>query len=86
MKLSVAGTGYVGLVAGVCFAVPRGDERALRPGAQIGFSYMALGVLLYAILSAQKLTAAQYLTDVFLGVAVGGLTGVILNAMRVKDA
>ncbi len=74
------------IVFGACFSIPRGDERALRRGALIGFIYMALGVLLYALLSAQKLTPAQYLTDVFLGVAVGGLTGVVLNALHAKEA
>lgn len=74
------------VAAGVCFAVHRGEESALRRGALIGLIYMALGVLLYALLSAQKLTITQYLTDLFMGIAAGGLTGVILSALSPKEA
>lgn len=72
------------VAAGVCFAVRRGKEAALRRGALIGLIYMALGVGLYAIFSASQLTVVQYLTDLFMGVAIGGLTGMIVGSMKEK--
>jgi putative membrane protein (TIGR04086 family) len=74
------------VAAGVCFSVRRGEEAALRRGALIGLIYMGLGVLLYALLSAQKLTAVQYLTDLFMGIAAGGLTGMIVGTLKEKTA
>ena len=62
----------------------RGEEAALRRGALIGLIYMALGVGLYAIFSASQLTVVQYLTDLFMGVAIGGLTGMIVGSMKEK--
>ena len=72
------------IAAGVCFAVRRGEEAALRRGALIGLIYMALGVGLYAIFSASQMTVTQYLTDLFMGVAIGGLTGMIVGSMKEK--
>ncbi|MBQ7455227.1 MAG: TIGR04086 family membrane protein [Clostridia bacterium] len=62
---------------GVRFAVPRGGERGLLRGAGVGLIYMALGVGLYAALTAQKLTAFAYAADLLMGVAAGGLVGLM---------
>ena len=42
--------------AGVRAIVPRGDEGGIRRGALLGLVYMGVGVLLYALLSQQKIT------------------------------
>ena len=44
--------------------------------------YMGVGVLLYALLSQQKLTVMGYVIDVLMGVAVGGLSGMLLSSMK----
>jgi len=65
------------ICAGVLLAVPRGGERALPRGAAVGFFYMGAGVLLYALLTAQHLTAYAYAADLLMGVAAGGLLGLL---------
>lgn len=72
------------VAAGVCAAVPRGDEAGIRRGALIGVIYMGLGVLLYALLTSQRLTLWGYLVDVLMGVAAGGLTGMARQSMQPK--
>lgn len=66
---------------GVRTVVPRGAENCIRRGALLGLIYMGAGVLLYALLSGQKLTPMGYLTDVLMGVASGGLSGMVLGSM-----
>ena len=61
--------------------VPKGAENGIRRGALLGLIYMGVGVLLYALLSSQKLTVMGYLTDVLMGVAAGGLSGMVLGSM-----
>ena len=65
------------ILAGVCLAVPRGGEQGLLRGAAVGLIYMAAGVLVYALLTAQRLTAFAYATDLLMGIAAGGLMGLI---------
>jgi len=67
---------------GVCYAVPRGDGAGIRRGALIGLIYMAVGVLLYAALSGQHLTVMGYLIDLMMGVAAGGLCGMIRGGAK----
>lgn len=63
------------IVLGVCAAVPRGDAAGPRRGMAVGLIYMGVGVLLYALLTSQKITALAYGIDLLMGVAAGGLTG-----------
>ncbi|MBR1584783.1 MAG: TIGR04086 family membrane protein [Clostridia bacterium] len=72
------------IFAGVRAAVPRGDENGIRRGVVIGLVYMGLGVLIYALLTQQKMTALGYAIDLMMGVAAGGLSGMILGGMRGK--
>lgn len=67
---------------GVYTIVPRGDSAGIRRGALLGLIYMGVGVLLYAVLSRQQLTWLGYLTDVLMGVAAGGLSGMLLGSLR----
>ena len=67
---------------GVYTIVPRGDSTGIRRGALLGLIYMGIGVLVYAVLSRQQLTWAGYLTDVLMGVAAGGLSGMLMSSLR----
>ena len=69
---------------GVKVIVPRGDENGIRRGALLGLVYMGVGVLVYALLTQQKISWMGYLIDVFMGVAAGGLSGMLLGSMRGK--
>lgn len=69
----------VSIAAGVCTAVGRGQEGGLLKGACIGGLYMALGVGVYALLSGQGAPWTAYLADLGMGVAGGGIVGMILS-------
>lgn len=69
---------------GVRAVVPRGDEGGVRRGAALGLVYMGVGVLLYALLTQQKMTSMGYLVDVLMGVAAGGLSGMVLGSLPAK--
>lgn len=66
------------IAAGVWTAVGRGGENGLIRGAAVGLLYMALGVALYALLSGQQASMTAYLADLGMGVAGGGIVGMIL--------
>lgn len=67
------------IAAGVWTAVGRGGEGGLTRGAAIGLMYMALGVALYALLSGQQAPLTSYLADLGMGIAGGGIVGMILS-------
>ena len=67
---------------GVWAITERGAENGIRRGALLGIVYMGVGVLVYALLTGQKLTLMGYLTDVLMGLAAGGLSGMILGSMK----
>ena len=69
---------------GVRSIVPRGDESGIRRGALLGLVYMGAGVIVYALLTHQTLTPWGYLIDVLMGIAVGGLSGMLLGSLRPK--
>lgn len=54
---------------------------ALR-GALVGLAYMAVGVVGYAFLSGLTLSPAAYLADLGMGVAAGGLFGMVLPGKK----
>ena len=65
--------------AGVYVAVGRGCEGGLLRGALVGLVYMAIGVGVYALLSGQGAPVSAYLADLGMGVAGGGIVGMILS-------
>ena len=67
---------------GVRSAVEKGDANAIRKGVLVGLIYMGVGVLLYAVLSSQKLTLLGYAIDLLMGVAAGGLSGMIVGGRQ----
>ncbi len=69
---------------GVYVAVGRGQEGGLLRGAAVGALYMALGVAVYALLSGQQAPATAYMADLGMGVAGGGLVGMILSNISPK--
>ena len=69
----------VSIAVGVYVAVGRGGNGGLIRGAAVGLLYMAVGVALYAILSGQQAPVTAYLADLGMGVAGGGIVGMILS-------
>ena len=72
------------IVAGVWAAVGRGSDGGLIRGAAVGLMYMAAGVALYALLSGQSAPVTAYLADLGMGVAGGGIVGLILSNISPK--
>ena len=71
----------VSIGAGVYVCVGRGCEGGLLKGALVGLLYMAIGVGVYALLSGQNAPVSAYLADLGMGVAGGGIVGMILSNM-----
>ncbi len=69
----------VSIGAGVYVAVGKGCEGGLLKGALVGLLYMAIGVGMYALLSGQSAPVSAYLADLGMGVAGGGIVGMILS-------
>ena len=72
------------IALGVWSAVGRGGEKGLMRGAAVGLGYMGLGVALYAILSGQQAAFSSYLAGLAMGVAGGGIVGMILSNISAK--
>ena len=72
------------ILVGALAAVGRGGERGAMRGATVGLLYMGLGVALYGLLSGQQLGFAGYAADIGMGVAAGGLCGMILSNLPAK--
>ncbi len=72
------------IALGVWSAVGRGGEKGLMRGAAVGLGYMGLGVALYAILSGQQAAFSSYLADLAMGIAGGGIVGMILSNISAK--
>ena len=72
------------IALGVWSAVGRGGEKGLMRGAAVGLGYMGLGVARYAILSGQQAAFSSYLADLAMGVAGGGIVGMILSNISAK--
>lgn len=71
----------VSIGVGVYVAVGRGCEGGLLKGALVGLLYMAVGVGVYALLSGQGASMSAYLADLGMGIAGGGIVGMILSNM-----
>lgn len=72
------------IAVGVWVAVGRGGQGGLLRGAAVGLGYMAVGVALYAVLSGQQAPLTSYLADLGMGVAGGGIVGMILSNISPK--
>ncbi len=69
---------------GVRACVGRGGTGGVFKGALIGLVYMVLGVMGYAFLSGLSLSPTAYLADLGMGVAAGGLCGMIMSNLQAK--
>ena len=67
------------VLAGTRAAVRGGGSGVVLRGAAVGLAYMAVGVIGYAFLSGLTLSPAAYLADLGMGVAAGGLFGMVLT-------
>ncbi|MDR0396619.1 MAG: TIGR04086 family membrane protein [Oscillospiraceae bacterium] len=74
----------VAIAAGVWFALRRNPQSGLLKGALIGFLYMLLGVVAHSLSSNLPIRLAAYLADLGMGVAGGGLCGMILPGLGKK--
>ena len=72
------------IAVGVLVAVGRGGDNGLARGAAVGLLYMGVGVALYAVLSGQGLPLQSYLADLAMGVAGGGLEGILMANWTAK--
>ena len=63
--------------AGVHTAVHPGDKQGLIRGVIVGAVYMAAGVAVYALLTAQHITFSAWAADVLMGIAAGGIMGLL---------
>ncbi|MDR1569650.1 MAG: TIGR04086 family membrane protein [Oscillospiraceae bacterium] len=71
----------IAIAAGVWFVVRKHSDGGLLKGALIGFVYMLLGVVAYSLLSDIPIQLKSYLADLGMGVAGGGLCGMILPGL-----
>ena len=69
----------VSIGACVYVAVGRGCEGGLIKGALVGLLYMSAGVGVYAMLSGQGASVSAYLADLGMGIAGGGIVGMLLS-------
>lgn len=72
------------ILAGCLLAIGRGGENGLIRGAMIGVIYMGAGVAVYALLTSQQAPVSAYLADLGMGVAGGGIAGMILSNLEPK--
>lgn len=73
---------FVSILAGVTSAMRGGEKGSVTRGACVGVLYMALGIVCYCLLIGQSPRFAAYLADLGMGLAAGGLFGMILTARK----
>ena len=73
---------FVSILAGVTSALRAGEKGGAMRGACVGVLYMALGIACYCLLMGQSPKLTGYLADLGMGLAAGGLFGMILTARK----
>ena len=73
---------FVSILAGVMSALRAGEKGSAMRGACVGVLYMALGIACYCLLMGQSPKLTGYLADLGMGIAAGGLFGMILTAQK----
>ncbi len=73
---------FVSILAGVTSAMGAGQNGGAMRGACVGLLYMALGIVCYALMMGQSPQLTAYLADLGMGIAAGGLFGMILSARK----
>ena len=73
---------FVSILAGVVSALNGQTQGGTARGVCVGFLYMALGILCYCLLMGENPPLTSYLADLGMGVASGGLFGMILTSRK----
>ena len=73
---------FVSILAGVTTAMRAGESGGALRGACVGVLYMALGIACYALMMGQSPQWTAYLADLGMGIAAGGLFGMILTTRK----
>lgn len=73
---------FVAILAGVASALSGGGQGGALRGACVGLLYMALGVVCYCLLMGSRVEMTGYLADLGMGLAAGGLFGMILSRRK----
>ena len=73
---------FVSILAGVTTAMRAGESGGAMRGACVGLLYMALGIVCYALMMGQSPRLTAYFADLGMGLAAGGLFGMILTARK----
>ncbi len=71
---------FVSILAGVVSALGDDGQGGVMRGICVGLLYMALGIICYCLLMGQQPQLTGYLADLGMGVASGGLFGMILSS------
>jgi putative membrane protein (TIGR04086 family) len=74
----------ISIAAGVWVVTRKNSEGALLKGIFIGLVYMLLGIVAISLLSSVPISFNSYLADLGMGVAGGGLCGMILPGIGKK--
>ena len=73
---------FVSILAGVTSAIRGGESGGALRGACVGLLYMALGIVCYSLLMGESPRLTAYLADLGMGLAAGGLFGMILSTRK----
>ena len=71
---------FVSILAGVVSALRDEAQGGVMRGICVGLLYMALGIVCYCLLMGQQPQLSGYLADLGMGIASGGLFGMILTS------
>lgn len=71
---------FVSILAGVVSAMGEDGQSGTLRGICVGLLYMALGIICYCLLMGQPPQLSGYLADLGMGIASGGLFGMILSS------
>lgn len=71
---------FVSILAGVVTAMANAPQSGTLRGICVGLLYMALGIICYCLLMGQQPQLSGYLADLGMGIASGGLFGMILSS------
>ena len=71
---------FVSILAGVVSAQGSDTQGGVLRGICVGLLYMALGIVCYCLLMGQQPQFSGYLADLGMGIASGGLFGMILTS------
>ena len=70
---------FVSILAGVASALEHGKEGGALRGSCVGLLYMAAGIVCYCLLMGNAPKITGYMADLGMGIAAGGLFGMILS-------